>query len=381
MTKTLIFHDTFLMKGGAERMNIEIAKSLNADIATAIWSPDCYDARSMGFTWKIIQTCPNFRKWMIGFIKMKWSFFRSTHILPQYDTIIFSNEAISGIWKIKPETKTFYYAHSISRHLFDQKDDYMRKVNVFIRPFFSIFTSILRYIYIKEISKIGTIFVNSKANQNRVRDWLKREDSIVIYPSVDTEKFNIFEKKLISQIIAIEWINWSYKDYYLSFSRLTHAKRVDTIIRAFQKMPEKKVVILYGENDSQKDEFIELWGWYSNIIFHKLKDNNNLPYIIWWSIATICISKNEDFWMVTIESMACGTPVIAVDEWGYQESMMAGKTGYLLETSNLEEKIAQTITSTDNTSLISMKDSCRERAMDFSKENMLDAINKYIHSK
>jgi len=50
MTKTLIFHDTFLMKGGAERMNIEIAKSLNADIATAIWSPDCYDAESMGFT-------------------------------------------------------------------------------------------------------------------------------------------------------------------------------------------------------------------------------------------------------------------------------------------------------------------------------------------
>ena len=135
---------------------------------------------------------------------MKWSFFTSSHILRQYDTIICSNEAITGIWAIKPETKTFYYAHSISRHLFDQKDDYMRKVNIFIRPFFSIFSSVLRYIYIKEISKIGTIFVNSKANQNRVRDWLKREDSIVIYPSVDTEKFNIFEEKLISQIIAIE---------------------------------------------------------------------------------------------------------------------------------------------------------------------------------
>jgi glycosyltransferase involved in cell wall biosynthesis len=29
---------------------------------------------------------------------------------------------------------------------------------------------------------------------------------------------------------------------------------------------------------------------------------------------TICISENEDFGMVAIESMACGTPVIAVNE-------------------------------------------------------------------
>jgi hypothetical protein len=135
---------------------------------------------------------------------MKWAFFRSSHILQQYDTIIFSNEAISGIWGVKPEIKTYYYAHSISRHLFDQKDDYMKKVNILIRPLFSIFSSILRHIYIKEISRIGTIFVNSKANQNRVTDWLNRNDSIVIYPSVDTEKFNIFEEKSISQIIAIE---------------------------------------------------------------------------------------------------------------------------------------------------------------------------------
>lgn len=45
--KTLLYHDTFLMRGGAERLNIEIAKTLGADIATAIWSFNCYDARSM----------------------------------------------------------------------------------------------------------------------------------------------------------------------------------------------------------------------------------------------------------------------------------------------------------------------------------------------
>lgn len=49
MKKTLLIHDTFLMKGGAERMNIEIAKILDADIATSIWDDDCYDPEEFDF--------------------------------------------------------------------------------------------------------------------------------------------------------------------------------------------------------------------------------------------------------------------------------------------------------------------------------------------
>jgi glycosyltransferase involved in cell wall biosynthesis len=189
---------------------------------------------------------------------MKWRFFRSTHITTSYDTILFSNEAITGIWKTTPNTKTYYYAHSISRHLFDQRYQYLAKVPFLLRPFFLIFSVFLRWLYLKELSKIDTIFVNSEANKKRMKNWCRRDDAIVIYPSVDTEKFDIFDESSISQILAIELLSISNKDYYISFSRLTHAKRIDTIIRAFQKIPDKKIVILYGENDSQKDEFLEL---------------------------------------------------------------------------------------------------------------------------
>lgn len=34
--------------------------------------------------------------------------------------------------------------------------------------------------------------------------------------------------------------------------------------------------------------------------------------------------------MVVIESMACGVPVIAVDEGGYRETILDGKTGRLI---------------------------------------------------
>lgn len=211
-------------------------------------------------------------------------------------------------------------------------------------------------------------------------EWLGRDDAIILYPSVDTDVFNIFDEKSISQIIAIEWISILNKEYYISFSRLTHAKRIDTIIRAFRQLPDKKIVILYGENDSQKDEFIKMGDWYPNIIFHKLTDNNNLPYIIGGSLASISISAHEDFGMVAIESMACGVPVIAVAEGGYKETIIEEKTWYLLNPSNLEQELIYTLKNISVNTLMSMQDDCRKQSENFDTKSMNRKLWKYINS-
>ena len=39
---------------------------------------------------------------------------------------------------------------------------------------------------------------------------------------------------------------------------------------------------------------------------------------------------NEPFGLVALESMACATPVLAVNEGGYKESIVDGVSGYLL---------------------------------------------------
>lgn len=209
-------------------------------------------------------------------------------------------------------------------------------------------------------------------------EWLNRDDAIILYPSVDTNKFDIFDEKSVSQLIAIEWIDTLYKDYYISFSRLTHAKRVDSIIRAFQQLPDKKIVILYGENDSQKDEFIKMGIGYPNITFHKLIDNKHLPYIINWAIASICISENEDFGMVAIESMACWVPVIAVNEGWYRESMIEWKTWYLLDPNNLEKELIYSMQDNSIDTLRSMQDNCRKQSEKFSLKSMNTKLREYI---
>lgn len=49
------------------------------------------------------------------------------------------------------------------------------------------------------------------------------------------------------------------------------------------------------------------------------------------ALATICAARLEPFGLTPIESMACGTPVVAIREGGYRESVVDGETGFLVE--------------------------------------------------
>ena len=57
---SLLFHDTFLMRGGAERMNLIIADILKSDIATACVSPESFDPAKKGR--KVFITNPDFQR-------------------------------------------------------------------------------------------------------------------------------------------------------------------------------------------------------------------------------------------------------------------------------------------------------------------------------
>jgi glycosyltransferase involved in cell wall biosynthesis len=97
---------------------------------------------------------------------------------------------------------------------------------------------------------------------------------------------------------------------------------------------------------------------------------------------------DEDFGMSPVESMACGTPVIGVDEGGLRETIVQNKTGKLLPVINsglpldkegggdLVSELKEAIQNTKTEEWESMSDACIVRSRDFS----LDAFQKSLKS-
>lgn len=363
-----LVHDSFFIKGGGERMNVEIAKILDADIFASVFKPESYDLRKMGFTGKMVEVFPGFRRGMLGFITMKFAFLMRCRGISKYPVAFFSNEAISArVWARK--SKKIYYAHSISRHLFDQKSDYVKKVPGYFRPIFSMALVVLRWWYVNDLRSMDLILANSQKNADFLKILAPKVRVEVLYPPVNTREFFPLETTDFQGVTgdSVKPAETAVDSgYFLSYARLAHAKRIDTIIRAFLLVPDQKLKIVYGKNDPQLEEFRNLAKGAVNIEFVTLTDNSELPNIVRHAIACICVSKNEDFGMVTTESLASGIPVIAVKEGGFLETMVDGKTGILLESDHSDQDLADAVKKIRNEPVGKYRNACIERAKLFS---------------
>ena len=285
--KVIILHDTFLYKWWWERLIIMMQKALQCDLATGFISKWSFDLKAQSISKKIIEVSSEiFKKWF-RHIKLKLAFLFNTKFLWEYDTIIFSWDCLNAVRNCKAWAKKIYYCHTPPRYLYDLRWEYLKKTKWYIKPAFEILSYFFKRMYEKDIKQMDLIITNSKNTWARLKSFLWY-DSIVIYPPVKLDEF-----KYISQ--------W---DYYISVSRLSSAKRIDNIVEAFKKMPDKKVIIVYWENDPQKEEIFELAKWYSNIIFKTFPWNVWFAEAVWNSIAWIWVPIDEDFWMVSVESMA-----------------------------------------------------------------------------
>jgi glycosyltransferase involved in cell wall biosynthesis len=88
------------------------------------------------------------------------------------------------------------------------------------------------------------------------------------------------------------------------------------------------------------------------------------------------VPVDEDFGMSPVESMACGTPVIGVNDGWLKESIIDGKTGFLIhprcEPADIIEAVKKIQTLPD-TSL-----DCIRRAHDFSLESFKKQLISFL---
>jgi glycosyltransferase involved in cell wall biosynthesis len=132
------------------------------------------------------------------------------------------------------------------------------------------------------------------------RIWkVYRRKSTVIYPPVNIDSFELTREK---------------DDFYLTVSRLVPYKKVGLIVEAFNRMPEKKLVVI---GDGPNFHAVKSFA-HDNVRMMGFQDFQVVRHHMQRARAFV-FAAEEDFGISVVEAQACGTPVIAFGKGGVLE--------------------------------------------------------------
>jgi glycosyltransferase involved in cell wall biosynthesis len=269
----------------------------------------------------LIDILPQAERSFLGSTKIKTSFLQSfpfkkelyRHYLPfmpfaveqldlsGYDVVISNCHAVSKGVMTGPEQLHISYIHTPIRYAWDMQEEYLRVAGS--RGLTGLLMRlILHYIRLWDLGasrRPDVIFGNSSFIVKRIKKTYRRE-ARVLYPPVDTDFFSFQEKK---------------QDYYLTASRLVPYKRVDLIVKAFEGMPDKKLVVI-GDGPERR----ALAQTTPNIQWIGYQDAPSLRTYMQNARAFVFAAR-EDFGITPLEAQACGTPVIAFGQGGVGETI------------------------------------------------------------
>ncbi len=357
--KILIIHDRFMFRGGAERLVLTMARGLGADIATGFWSEEnSFSKKQVPHKLYVLGNSSQKSGWR--YLKFQWLFYFRTKFIQRYDIVIFSgNNCLSAAYNVAKGVKKVFYCHTPVRHAFDLKDYYLKQKIWWKSLILRFIIPISRLVYQWGFRQMDIVIANSKNVQARIKKYLSTPSQI-IYPPIDIKKF--------------KWLGQA--DYYLSFGRVDKLKRIGDIVKAFQRMPHKKLIVASGGDDLAR--ITKMAQGYSNIKIKGWLEDDELKELLGYCIATLYIPINEDFGMTPLESMSAGKPCIGVNEGGLKESIINNKTGVFIPANYSLDDIIQAVRSMTQERALSMKSDCQSQAYKFSTKRFIQEMASVI---
>ncbi len=199
----------------------------------------------------------------------------------------------------------------------------------------------------------------SKAVQRRIELYWRRT-SDVLYPPIDD--FWLTENEESSPKLSGD-------PYYLIVSTLSKYKRIDLAIRAAN---ERKVPLTIVGEGAEERHLKSIAG--PTVKFLGYVPHTEMKPLYRNARATI-FPGDEDFGLVPLESMACGTPVIAFRSGGALETMIEGVTGefFDIQTSDSLQQAMQILEQKKYSRI-----ACLAQAESFSSGTFKAKLLKYI---
>ena len=354
--KIAIFHDYFGAIGGGEKVVIEMAKILGADIVTTDIDvikkidPEAH-VISLGKTIKFPPL-----KQISAALKFAFCDFSQ-----DYDLFIFTgNWSHAAAHRHHPN---IWYCYTPVRAFYDLYPAFLSRQGMITRFFFRIWVFLHRSWDQRSIKHIDRIIAISRNVQNRISCYHHRESGL-IYPPVNTALYRCE----------------GYGDFWLSVNRLYPEKRIELQVEAFRAMPDKHLVVVGGY--AQGDHAAHYAEKIADSLPHNITlrgevSEEELICLYACCRGHICTAMDEDYGLTPLEAMASGKPVVAVDEGGYRETITRD-TGILVTPDT--DAIIMAVRSID-ADPGRFKDACLARAQEFSVDHFAAQLKAVIQKE
>lgn len=230
-----------------------------------------------------------------------------------HDVVVSSSSAVAKGVLTRADQLHVSYVHSPARYAWDLYHNYLtadgigeRLRNLIARP-------VLHYLRLYDVCtapRVDVFVANSQHVARRIWNTYRRR-AHVVHPPVEVERFSVQADKA---------------DYYLTTSRLVSYKRVDLIVRAFNEMPDRELIVI---GDGPEFETLnQLAGPNVTMLGHQ-PDDTVARHME--NARAFVFAAEEDFGIVPVEAQACGTPVIAYGRGGATETVVPDTTGVFFE--------------------------------------------------
>jgi glycosyltransferase involved in cell wall biosynthesis len=299
-----IVHDWLVTYAGAEKVLEQIVACFpDADLFSLV---DFLDDRSFlrgkSVTTSFIQKLPLARSKYRSYLPLMPLAIEQLDV-SAYDVVISSSHAVAKGILTGPDQVHISYVHSPIRYAWDLQHQYLQQSKLTNGPKSALARLILHYIRnwdIRTSNSVDGFVANSEFIARRIKKVYQREAQ-VIFPPVDVEAFSLCTEK---------------EDFYLTASRMVPYKKIDLIVEAFARMPERKLVVIGDGPDMDKIRAkagpnVEIMGYQP---FKVLKDRMSRA-------KAFVFAAEEDFGISVVEAQACGTPVIAYGKGGALETV------------------------------------------------------------
>jgi len=314
--KIALVHDYLIEAGGAERV-LQVLSEMypEAPIYTALF-------KKSGSAYITLQECDIRESKWAWFLKIGhfYSYFRfllplvwASIDLTEYDLVITSCSGyIARGFKVREGAKVVAYCHTPPRWLYGYDTPTGAQKKWWGQAFMWMVGPFVRYFDFKSAQRVDMWIANSKEVAGRIEKFYRRP-SVVVYPPI--------EIKHSSELQVCRKTGTQENQYYLMISRIVGGKGILEAAKAFEKLGLKLKIV--GEVvDSKLAKQVQCLG---------RVDDSQLAELYKNAKGFVALAHDEDFGMTVVESMMFGTPVIAYNGGGYRETVVQGKTGVLIE--------------------------------------------------